>query len=263
MGLALSPEDTPAILRALATHANSRVMSTPRIVVSDNSTGTIRSVDEAPFTSVNASNTVATTSFAGFESAGTTLTVTPHVAEGEHLTLNYNLNFSNFTGAAAAATAPPPRNTNAFSSTLEVPDGYTVVVGGLMVENDSDSVSEVPLLGRIPILGALFQSSTTSRTRSRVFAFIRPVILRDDQFRDLKFITQAQMEHVDLENTDFPPDRPMWMRWRFFRVRHDHLRIDDHRHQPRQTSRLRGLRVPHPHRLRPAVRNHRPRPTGW
>lgn len=211
-GVLISPDGVPLVLKALATHGNSRVISTPRIVVSDYTSGTIRSVDEAPFTSINASDTVATTSFAGFESAGTTLTVTPRIAQGDHITLDYTLNFSNFTGVANDATSPPPRTTNSFSSVVEVPDGYTVVVGGLVVDNDADSVSEIPLLGRIPVLGALFQNSTTSRTRTKVFAFIRPVILRDDQFEDLKYITQAQLEQAELKNTDFPPDIEMWMR---------------------------------------------------
>ncbi len=211
-GVLLSPDETPAILRALATHGDTRVISTPRIVVSDTTTGTLRSVEEAPFTSINASDTVATTSFAGFESAGTTLTVTPRIAEGDHLNLDYNLTFSSFSGASSDATAPPPRTTNSFTATVEVPDGFTVVVGGLEVENDADTVSEVPLLGRIPILGALFQSSTASRTRTRVFAFIRPVILRDDQFADLKLVTEYQLKRAEMENTDYPPDHLMWMR---------------------------------------------------
>lgn len=211
-GVLIGPDQVPIVLRALATHGDNRIISAPRLLVSDNSSATLRSVDESPFTSVNASDTVATTSFGGFESAGTTLTVTPHIAEGDHLTLNYSLTFSNFTGAASGATAPPPRTTNSFTGEVEVPDGHTVVVGGLVVENESDTVSEVPLLGRIPILGALFQNSSTSRSRSRIFAFIRPVILRDDEFEDLKYISAGALDEAELENRDFPADRLLWMR---------------------------------------------------
>ena len=211
-GVLIGPDSIPLVFKALATHGKTRVISAPRLVVSDNTTGTIRNVDEAPFTSINASNTVATTSFAGFASAGTTLTVTPKVAEGDHLSLDYQLTFSNFSGSTSGATIPPPRTTNSFTGVVEVPDGYTVVVGGLVVDNEADSVSEIPLLGRIPIIGAAFQSSTASRTQTRVFAFIRPVILRDDEFEDLKYITQGQLSQAELENTDFPPDNPMWMR---------------------------------------------------
>ncbi len=210
-GVLISPKATPALFRALATHGDTKIISAPRLVVSDNATGTLRNVDEAPFTSVNASDTVATTSFAGFASAGTTLTVTPHVAEGDHLSLAYNLTFSSFSGQSGEATVPPPRASNTFSGELEVPDGYTVIVGGLTLENETDTVDEVPLLGRIPVLGAIFQRTSTTRTRSRVFAFIRPIILRDDQFADLKFISARALEEAKLENNDFPEDCLMWM----------------------------------------------------
>jgi general secretion pathway protein D len=211
-GIIIGPEEVHLVLRALATNGKNRVMSTPKVVVSDNATGTIRSVEEAPFTSVNASDTVATTSFAGFESAGTTLTVTPHITEGDHITLDYNLNFSNFTGAASNSTAPPPRTTNSFTSRVDVPDGHTVVVGGLIIENDSDTTSEVPYLGRVPVIGLAFQSRSRSRTRSKIFAFIRPIVLKDDRFRDLKFYTDVHLEQADVENPDYPPDQLMWMR---------------------------------------------------
>lgn len=79
-GIIMGPHETPLLFRAIAAHGNSRIITTPKIVVSDNSTATIASVEDAPFTSINASDTVATTSFAGYESAGTTLTVTPHIA---------------------------------------------------------------------------------------------------------------------------------------------------------------------------------------
>lgn len=211
-GVLIRPNDVPVILKALATHGDNRVVSAPRILVSDNTSATLRSVDEAPFTSINASDTIATTSFAGFESAGTTLTVTPHVAQGDHLTLTYNLNFSNFSGSSSSATVPPPRTTNSFTGEVQVPDGFTVVVGGLEVENESDTVSEVPLLGRVPVLGALFQNTSTARTKSRVFAFIRPVILRDDEFADLRYISAESFNRAEIEDPDFPPDQLMWMK---------------------------------------------------
>ncbi|MFH1833852.1 MAG: secretin N-terminal domain-containing protein, partial [bacterium] len=122
-GVLLRPDGVPFLFRALATRGNAEVLSCPKMLVSDNARGTLRNVDEAPFTSVNASDTVATTSFAGFESAGTTLSVTPHIAEGDHLTLEFELSFSNFTGSSTSAGVPPPRTTNSFSSTVEVPDG--------------------------------------------------------------------------------------------------------------------------------------------
>lgn len=212
-GVLLRPDEVPIIIRALATRGAARVISTSKLLVSDNARATLRNVDEAPFTSVNASDTVATTSFAGFESAGTTLSVTPHISEGDHVTLEYELTFSNFAGSSSNVTVPPPRTTNSFTSTVEVPDGHAVVTGGLVVDSNSDTVSEVPLLGRIPGLGILFQTSSQQRTKTKIFAFIRPTILRDDEFEDLKHITLKDIETAELHSDNPPPpNEPMWMR---------------------------------------------------
>lgn len=210
-GIILGPHETPFLIRAIAARGNSRVIATPRILLSDNTSATLNSVEEEPFTSINASDTVATTSFAGFESAGTTMTVTPHITEGDHLSLDYSFSFSNFTGSGSVGV-PPPRTTNSFSGTVDIPDLHTIVVGGLVIENESDSVTEIPLLGRIPIIGAFFQTSDRARTKSRIFAFIRPTILRDDKFADLKLITETEMEEAQLSNRDFPESEPQWMR---------------------------------------------------
>lgn len=211
-GVLIGPDETPILMRALATKAKAKVISTPKLLVSDNARGTLRNVDEAPFTSVNASDTVATTSFAGFESAGTTLSVTPHISQGAYLALDYELSFSNFTGTSSAAAIPPPRSTNSFTSTVEVPDGYTLITGGLIVENKSDTSSEVPLLGRIPVIGLLFQNNGRKNTKTKIFAFIRPTILRDDEFEALKLITLQDVERAGMPLPDLIQGEPLWMR---------------------------------------------------
>lgn len=207
----VGPNETPLLLRAIAAHGNSRIISTPKILVSDNTAATITSVSEEPFTSINASSTVSTTSFAGFESAGTTLTVTPRIREGNHLVLDYSFNFSNFTGGGSVGV-PPPRATNSFSGTVEIPDLHTAVIGGLVTENESDSVTEVPVLGRIPVIGPLFQTSDRARTKSRIFAFIHPTILREDKFEDLRLVTDIELNRADLKNKDYPDSQYQWMR---------------------------------------------------
>lgn len=210
-GVLIHPDETPLLFRALATKANAKVISTPKLLVSDNARGTLRNVDEAPFTSVNASDTVATTSFAGFESAGTTLNVTPHMSEGDYVTLEYELSFSNFTGGASSTGVPPPRTTNSFNSIVEVPDGYTLITGGLIVENKTDSLSEVPYLGRIPALGKLFQNSGKTHTKTKIFAFIKPTILRDDEFEALKFISLKDAEEAEIQ-LSIEKGELQWMR---------------------------------------------------
>ena len=70
-------------------------------------------------------------------------------------------------------TLSPPRQQNSLTSVATVPDGFAVVVGGLEVEQETESASKVPLLGDLPILGALFRSKTRTMTKTRFFVFLR------------------------------------------------------------------------------------------
>jgi len=168
------------------------------------------SVAEAPFTSVNASDTVSTTSFAGYASAGTTVTITPQISEGEHIQLQYSITLNSFTGGGSAGI-PPPRQTNTIDSKVTVPDGYAIIVGGLTRKDVSETLTKVPILGEIPLLGYLFSSRTMNDSSSTLFVFIRPVILRDDQFEDLKYISALDRKAAQLP-PEFPTSRPMLMR---------------------------------------------------
>ncbi len=209
-GVLLAPDEVPIIVQALASRGDTKVYSAPRILVDDNATGRLESVAESPFTSVNASDTVATTSFAGFAKAGTQLSIEPHIAEGDHLEINYSLTVSSFTGAGTG-TAPPPRSSDTLSSTIRVPDGHTVIVGGLLTETLGESSSHVPLVGDIPLIGWLFGTRSDSRSKVRLYAFIRPTVLRDDRFEDLKYLSLQDLEAANVQD-GFPPTRLQIMR---------------------------------------------------
>lgn len=206
----INPDEADAVLRALATHRRARVTSTPRILVNDNSTGTLASVTEVPFTSVNASSTVATTSFAGFAEAGTTIEVTPRISEDDHLVLDYVVTLNSFTGAGSAGV-PPPRQTDEVRSTVTIPDGHTVIVGGLNRTNSSISQDGIPFIENIPVLRELTGITTTAKSRSTLFVFLRPVILRDDKFRDLRYLSDKALKSAGCQE-NYPASQPMLVR---------------------------------------------------
>lgn len=206
-GTLVNPDVADAIVRALATHRRARVLSAPRLVVNDNAEGALTSVAEVPFTSVNASQTVATTSFAGFAEAGTTITVIPTIGEGDHLQLEYTITLNSFTGAGGDGI-PPPRQTDEIKSKLTVPDGHTVIVGGLNQVNRTSQVDSLPFLEKIPIVKHLTSLQTRHDRHSSLFVFLRPVILRDDKFRDLKFISGQDAQCAGLPGR-FPYSGPL------------------------------------------------------
>ncbi|HOF18821.1 MAG TPA: hypothetical protein PK082_07915, partial [Phycisphaerae bacterium] len=181
----------------------------PKVLVNDNATAMLTSVAEAPFTSVNASQTVSTTSFAGYASAGTTITVAPHISEGDHLQLQYSLTLNSFTGEGSTGV-PPPRQTNTINSEVTIPDGYAVIVGGLTRKDVRQTSSHVPFLGDVPILKYLVGVEGKDSTQSTLFVFIRPIILRDDQFEDLKYLSSRDLEMAEL-SPQFPESSPLLM----------------------------------------------------
>jgi len=199
----LDPGSFSGVLRALETVSHGRTLTIPKVLVNSNETATLDSVLQTPYASTNASTTVATTSFGGTLDAGTQVSVTPQITEGDELLLDYTVALSTFVGAAADPALPPPRQENKLSSSATVPDGFAVVVGGLEVETESAGESRVPILGSLPIIGRLFKSQTQSASKSRFFVFLRCSVMRQAQFADLKFLS-AQ----DLQVAGVPDDCP-------------------------------------------------------
>lgn len=199
-GVVLSPGDFSVVIRALKTVTDGSSRSYPRVVVNNNEQATLDSVRQEPFQQVNASDTVATTSFGGTLDAGTQITVTPHIAEGDHLVLEYAVSLSAFVGESADPSLPPPRQQTRLQSAATIPDGYTVVLGGLEVINEAKAISQVPLLGDIPGVGELFKNRSHTDSRSRFYVFIRANILRHDGFEDLKYFSDRDRFAAEVDD---------------------------------------------------------------
>lgn len=192
-GVVINPGELSIVIRALQTLNEGQSLSVPKVLVNNNEQAQFSSVLQQPFTNTNLSNSTTITSFGGFQDAGTIISVRPQIAEGDHLVLEYSLALSSFVGAPAAAGLPPPRQQNRVDSIATVPDGHTVVVGGLEVTTEGESESRVPLLGAIPVLGEAFKSRTKNASRTRFFVFIQPTVLRHDSFEDLKFMSETDV----------------------------------------------------------------------
>lgn len=205
--LILDPGDYAVVVRALQTINRGRSLSVPKLLAGNNSPATINSVLQQPFTSTNASSTVATTSFAGTQDAGTNVTITPTIAAGDHLVLDYRVSVSSFVGDSSAPGIPPPRQQNSVSGSVTIPDGHTIAIGGIRLSTDGKSVSQVPLLAQLPLLGEAFKNRSRNTSESRFYVFIRANILRHDGFEDLKLSSERQLGAHELSD-DFPTVAP-------------------------------------------------------
>ncbi|MEM9411940.1 MAG: secretin N-terminal domain-containing protein [Planctomycetota bacterium] len=212
-GTLIDPDIADLVVRALYTNDRARVVTAPKILVNDNSTGVTSSVVEQPFTSLNnAGDTISSTSFGGFVEAGTTISVTPQISDDDYLNLEFDILLNSFTNTVdAGSTVPPPRATNQVTSQVAIPDGHTVIVGGLTTKSLSRSYSGIPWLERVPILRSLAGNQIEDEDETNIFVFIKPTILRDDKFRDLQFISELDRRKSCIPN-DAPSSEPLLIR---------------------------------------------------
>jgi len=207
----LSPRIADIVINALATNSKSRLISAPQILVNDNGKGKLQSVSQEPFAEIlDTATTQSRTGLGGQAQAGTTITVEPHISEDDYLQLSYTVELSSFTGTAQNGL-PPPSQKNTVDSTVTIPDSYTIVVGGLTVKNLRTTVQSIPIIRDLPIVKYLFSARTKTATETTLFVFIKPVILRDDRFEDLKYISQGRASEMGLPGS-FPTSEPLPMR---------------------------------------------------
>jgi len=145
----------------------------------------------------------------GSSDAGTSIDVTPRISVDDYLQLEYTIELSNFTGDRSA-NLPPPSQRNTISSEVTIPDGYTIVVGGINRSDVSSTITAIPFLGEIPIIEHMFRTEDNSHRDQTLFVFIRPIILRDDRFADLKFLSGNDRNRAGLEE-EFPQSEPLWI----------------------------------------------------
>ena len=185
----LNAGDFSVVLRAFEGLNGGRSVSMPRVLVGNNQQASFSSVSQQPTSSVSTNTTSTTvTSFGGFQDAGTKISVQPQIAEGDHLLLTYNVELSSFTSTPQGGL-PGARQQNSVQSVASIPDGHTVVVGGLELTTHTDDTSQVPLIGHVPLVGELFKNRTRTNDRTRFYVFIRAMVLRDQGFEDLKYLS--------------------------------------------------------------------------
>jgi general secretion pathway protein D len=199
-GVLLDPGTFAGVLRALETVNHGRTLNVPKVLVNNNETATLDSLLQAPYATSNTSTNLATVSFGGTLDAGTSVQVTPQITDGDRLLVQYQVSLSTFVGEATSETLPPPRQETKLASQATVPDGYTVALGGLEVETETEGESRVPFLGSLPIVGALFKSQSKTTTKSRFYVFLRCSVLRSASFEDLRYLSAPALAAAGVDD---------------------------------------------------------------
>jgi len=199
-----------ALLTAIQSKSYGRVLAKPKILVNDGQPGTIKTVNK---TSVKIDSIIipqegtqrTTTDFRDYE-AGITLTITPNISEGDLLLLQVELDRTDFL-PRSGSDIPPDTTTTNVNTVVTVPDGRTIILGGLIKLNQTKGGTKVPLLGDIPLIGGLFRSTSNRDDESRLYVFVKANILRPDEavagLRELEKISERNQAEFEKHEAEF------------------------------------------------------------
>lgn len=161
-------------LQALQTENKGRVISSPRIMTADRQEATIEQGTEIPYQEASSSGATSTS----FKKAVLSLNVKPQITPDNHVMLDIKVNKDSVSPNLTVG-GTPALDTKKVTTQVLVENGGTVVIGGIYQQQISDVVNKVPLLGDIPVLGALFRSSQKYDNRTELLVFITPRVVED------------------------------------------------------------------------------------
>jgi general secretion pathway protein D len=199
-----------ASVQLLEKFGNVKVLSSPKLTVMNNQTASLKVADSKVYFTVKAdiiaatATTAASASYsttANSVSVGLTMSVTPQISDTDTVTINVRPSISSLIGlgvkdpnpvlanpcgsGVTGCTIPaienriPEIQTREMESIIKIENGQTAVMGGLIKEEINKNTSEIPLLGRLPIVGNLFQNRDDTTTKTELVIFLRPVVIKN------------------------------------------------------------------------------------
>ncbi len=204
------------VLSALASSGKSNVLATPHIIATDNVPAEINVGENIPLqTNIGGGNLGALAGLGGAaggataglgllgglgglggfsaprQDVGNKIKLTPHINESNQVRLEIDQE-SSAPGAAVGQLGAIPITKRTANTTVVVSDQQTVVIGGLMRDEYTVSREKVPILGDLPVLGALFRHSNTVKRKANLLLVLTPHVIRDQA--DLRRIFERKME---------------------------------------------------------------------
>jgi len=190
-----------ALITAAQTDSNFNVIATPQLMTLDNEEASVVVAENLPFsTRVDEGTAVTDRAIQSFEyrDVGVTLKVTPQINEKRFVKLKIFEEISRVvsqtTQLSPTQVVLAPTTTKRTAETnVQVRDGQTVVIAGLVGDNVDISTTKVPCLGDIPIVGWLFKSETRKTTRTNLLVFLTPYIVATPQEADQIYLKKSDM----------------------------------------------------------------------
>jgi general secretion pathway protein D len=190
-GVTASPVNVTAVLKALDKSGLLNILSTPNILTSDNKEAEINVGENVPFQGSSTVTTGFQTTSVERKDIGINLKIKPQISEGDYIRMDINQEISAVKDSKGQAIDLVTTKRSAKTSVV-VKDKETVVIGGLIQDTENETISKVPLLGDIPLLGWLFKSKSKIRTKTNLMIMLTPNIVKDAS--DLAELTKNQRQ---------------------------------------------------------------------
>jgi general secretion pathway protein D len=176
--IAGNPASPRVVINALSAITDVKILSNPSLVVVDNGDASLEVGDQVPIatgsaTVLSANNAVVNT--VDYKNTGVILHVQPHVNYNGSVMLDIDQLVSEPTGSSLTPTI----STREVKSTISVISGQTVLLAGMIQDQQTKSRGGVPILNQLPYVGAAFGTTGKSQVRTELIMFIRPQIIRD------------------------------------------------------------------------------------
>lgn len=191
----LSSTDESVIFNALAKFGQVDLVSTPNILTLNNKTAEINITDQKAVAnqelrpSDNGEDTIATSY--EYKDAGLKLTITPQINEGKNISLNINLLIENFSSVENIENFPDIKS-RTLTSEIVVQDQRTAILGGIIETTESDVMTGIPGLVKIPYLNRLFGKTSKVKEKKELIILLTPHIV--DDYEELHQLSQKRLK---------------------------------------------------------------------
>jgi type IV pilus assembly protein PilQ len=182
----IGKHDFDTIIKYLQTIGETRIISNPKLAVVNNQEAKIHVGEEIPYvisTTVGAGEATASVAEeVQIEDVGVLLSVVPTINEEGYVTMTLKSEISSVIEFYTTPTGNqiPIKDTSTAETTVMVKEGSTIIIGGLRKEQNEKTVKQVPLLGRIPLLGILFSQSSRKKSRTELLIILTPKLISGD-----------------------------------------------------------------------------------
>ncbi len=187
-----------AFINAYQKDKDVHILSTPQILTTDNEEAKITVGKNVPFQTRAGSTSSSNDIYSSYEykDVGITLKITPQISKDRFVRLKISQEISKIDELATIITTAerPTTLKRTIDTTVVVEDKNTIVIGGLIDTITSETITKVPLLGDIPLIGALFRSKSISSEKTNMFVFLTPHVLFEPG--EAKDILKDKKDHI-------------------------------------------------------------------